>query len=196
MYNHDDDEGSAFLPLKSGQEASLGQSKNKRRGPLPEQAGRLATRPSPGPGPELYLELVPLPADAAREARLLNQLFHLLHECRLGHDLALFICLLGEPQVVSQKEISTHTDPHPNSGTLEGRADFPQTLKDGCIKRNLCSWLLMRAKTQIPCYSLPAGPLKQRNHPAGTLASRHLPPKQPLLCASNTSSQLAQADAL
>lgn len=42
---------------------------------------------------EPYLELVPLPADAAREAWLLNQLLHLLQERRLGHDLALFVGL-------------------------------------------------------------------------------------------------------
>lgn len=56
------------------------------------------TRGQAGPsGPtaaqQLYLELISLPADAAREAGLLDQLFHLLQECRLGHDLALFICL-------------------------------------------------------------------------------------------------------
>lgn len=40
-----------------------------------------------------YLELVPLPADAARESWLLNQLFHLLQERSLGHHLTLFVCL-------------------------------------------------------------------------------------------------------
>lgn len=40
-----------------------------------------------------YLELVALPADAACESRLLNQLFHLLQECSLGHHLTLFVCL-------------------------------------------------------------------------------------------------------
>lgn len=55
------------------------------------------------PGPRVpYLELVSFPADAAREAGLLDQLFHLLQEGRLGHDLALLISLHTEPPVVSQ----------------------------------------------------------------------------------------------
>ena len=84
--------------------------------PLSEQKGLQARAAStvrqqaapPGPGLGPYLELVPLPADAACEARLLDQLLHLLQERRLGHDLALFICLLGEPQITCQEGISTH----------------------------------------------------------------------------------------
>lgn len=83
----------------------------------------------PGPGPELYLELVPLPADAAREARLLNQLFHLLQERRLGHDLALFICLLGNPRWHVRRGFPPSLGPNPSSGTFKDRADPPQTLK-------------------------------------------------------------------
>lgn len=51
-----------------------------------------------------YLELVSLPADAAREAWLLYQLFHLLQERSLGHHLALFICLEGNTGGISQED--------------------------------------------------------------------------------------------
>lgn len=75
----------------------------------------------------MYLELVPLPADAARQARLFDQLFHLLQERRLGHDLALFICLSGGPDGMSEGP-----PPHPATlawGYSRERADPPHTPK-------------------------------------------------------------------
>lgn len=89
----------------------------------PEQAPGCVS----GRGQALYLELVPFPADAAREAWLLNQLLHLLQERRLRHDLALLVCLQGKPKWHGRRGFPPTLEP--SLGILGNRAALPQTLE-------------------------------------------------------------------